>query len=219
MAIETTSNPTLNDIKHVVILMQENRSFDHYFGTMSTVRGYSDPNVIKNVVNGVPTPVYRQYGYQPGVGVTANGFLEPFHLQMQFPTKNGDATNDITHDWGPQHQSWDGGKMDGFVEAHLAGDGVKNFVTSMGYFTQADLPFYYALANAFTICDGYFCSVLGPTDPNRVMALSGTIDPAGTGGGPVLVTQTTGRVAAVREVHLADDARGAARCGRVVEGL
>jgi phospholipase C len=195
LSIETTSNPSLSDIKHVVVLMQENRSFDHYFGTMSSVRGYSDPNVITNVVNGVPTPVYRQYGYQPGVGVEANGFMEPFHLQMQFPKKNGDATNDITHDWGPQHQSWDGGKMDGFVEAHLAGDGVKNFVTSMGYFTQADLPFYYALANAFTICDGYFCSVLGPTDPNRVMSLSGTIDPAGAGGGPVLVTQTTGRVA------------------------
>ena len=63
----------------------------------------------------------------------------------------------------------------------------------MGYFDRSDLPFYYALADAFTICDAYHCSVLGPTDPNRVMALSGTIDPAGSGGGPVLVTQTTGR--------------------------
>ena len=53
----------------------------------------------------------------------------------------------------------------------------------MGYFQRSDLPFYYALADAFTICDGYYSSVLGPTDPNRVMALSGTIDPAGTGGG------------------------------------
>ena len=63
----------------------------------------------------------------------------------------------------------------------------------MGYFTASELPFYYALADAFTICDAYHCSVLGPTDPNRVMALSGTIDPAGQNGGPVLVTQTTGR--------------------------
>ena len=78
-------------------------------------------------------------------------------------------------------------------QAHLAADGDANFVATMGYFDRAELPFYYALADAFTICDAYHCSVLGPTDPNRVMALSGTIDPAGDGGGPVLVTQTTGR--------------------------
>ncbi len=186
LSIETTSNPTLNDIKHVVILMQENRSFDHYFGTMSSVRGYSDPSTRSPVS-------FKQHGYQPGVGVSPAGFMEPFHLQMQFPKKNGDCTNDITHEWGAQHQSWDAGAMDQFVNAHLAGDGLKNFAATMGYFQRSDLPFYYALADAFTICDGYFSSVLGPTDPNRVMALSGTIDPAGTGGGPVLVTQTTGR--------------------------
>jgi phospholipase C len=187
LAIESTSNPTLNDIKHVVILMQENRSFDHYFGTMSSVRGYSDPGALPGV--------FKQRGYQPGVGVSSTGFMEPFHLQMQFPKKNGDCTNDITHEWGAQHQSWDAGSMDQFVNAHLAGDGLKNFAPTMGYFQRSDLPFYYALADAFTICDGYFSSVLGPTDPNRVMALSGTIDPAGTAGGPVLVTQTTGRAA------------------------
>jgi phospholipase C len=121
--------------------------------------------------------------------------MEPFHLQMQFPTKNGDCTNDITHEWGPQHQCWDNGAMDQWVNVHMFDDGVKNFAPTMGYFQRSDLPFYYALADAFTICDGYFCSVLGPTDPNRVMALSGTIDPAGTGGGPVLITQTTGRAA------------------------
>ena len=54
----------------------------------------------------------------------------------------------------------------------------------MGYFTREELAFYYALADAFTICDHYFCSVLGPTDPNRVMALSATIDPHGADGGP-----------------------------------
>jgi phospholipase C len=84
--------------------------------------------------------------------------------------------------------------MDSFVQAHLAADGVANFAPTMGYFTRADLPFYYALADNFTICDNYHCSVLGPTDPNRTMALSGTIDPDGTRGGPVLVTQVTGRV-------------------------
>ena len=58
----------------------------------------------------------------------------------------------------------------------------------MGYFTRQDLAFYYALADAFTVCDGYFSSVMGPTDPNRVMAMSGTIDPDGKAGGPVVET-------------------------------
>ena len=187
------ANPTLSDIRHVVFLMQENRSFDHYFGTLSGVRGFSDPKVLVNESNGRRVPVWDQYGYQPGVGVDPSGYLQPFDLEQQLPTENGDCTNDISHDWGPQHESWDGGKMDAFVRAHLAADGDRNFVTTMGYFTQSELGFYYALADAFTICDAYHCSVLGPTDPNRVMALSGTIDPSGENGGPVLVTQVEER--------------------------
>ena len=63
-----TANASLSDVKHIVILMQENRSFDHYFGTLSGVRGFSDPKAAKNA-NG--TPVFDQYGYQPGTGVDA----------------------------------------------------------------------------------------------------------------------------------------------------
>jgi phospholipase C len=188
-----TTLPSLTDIGHVVILMQENRSFDHYFGRMSGVRGFSDPNVLRNSAFGKNPPVWKQYGYEPGVGVDPTGFLEPFHLVQDPPTEDGATTNDISHEWTTQHDAWNGGAMDNFVGAHLAADGVGNFATTMGYFSRSDLAFYYALADAFTICDGYHCSVLGPTDPNRVMALSGTIDPAGTGGGPILVTQTNGR--------------------------
>jgi phospholipase C len=195
MEVTAPANASLSDIRHVVFLMQENRSFDHYFGTMSGVRGFSDPRVRTNVIGGHRHPVWDQFGYEPGVGVDPFGYMQPFELQQMPPTKDGETTNDITHDWGPQHQSWNGGRMDGFVAAHLAGDGVKNFATTMGHFQRADLPFYYALADAFTICDHYFCSVLGPTDPNRVMAFSGTIDPAGENGGPVLVTQVQGRPA------------------------
>jgi phospholipase C len=193
LAIGAPTLPTLSDIRHVVFLMQENRSFDHYFGTLSGVRGFSDPKVLMNKINGSRVPVWDQYGYQPGVGVDPSGYLQPFSLEQQLPKENGDCTNDISHDWGPQHQSWDGGRMDAFVQAHLAADGATNFVTTMGYFTRSELSFYYALADAFTICDAYHCSVLGPTDPNRVMALSGTIDPSGENGGPVLVTQVQGR--------------------------
>jgi phospholipase C len=193
LAVDAPANASLSDIKHVVFLMQENRSFDHYFGTMSGVRGFSDPTVRRNGIFGRQFPVWDQFGYQPGVGVDPGGYMQPFELQQVFPKENGDTTNDITHEWGPQHQSWNHGKMDSFVQAHLAGDGVANFAPTMGHFQRADLPFYYALADNFTICDHYFCSVLGPTDPNRVTAFSGTIDPSGENGGPVLITQVQGR--------------------------
>jgi phospholipase C len=184
-AASSASAASLNDVKHIVILMQENRSFDHYFGTLSGVRGFSDPNAPKNV-NG--TPVFDQYGYQPGVGVTASGYLQPFNLLNHPPGENGEDTNDIVHDWVTQHDSWRGGAMDSFVKAHLKADGATNGPVTMGYFTRSELAFYYALADAFTICDGYHCSVLGPTDPNRLMAVSASIDPSGAHGGPVITT-------------------------------
>ena len=180
----------LSDIQHIVILMQENRSFDHYFGTMSAVRGFSDPAVPTENVGGTSYPVWDQFGYQPGTGPDASGYLQPFHLVSNPPTENGQSTNDISHSWQCQHQSWNGGAMDSFVRAHLTADGNPNGPVTMGYFTRSDLAFYYALADAFTVCDHYFCSVLGPTDPNRLMGMSASIDPNGTNGGPVVETFT-----------------------------
>ncbi len=83
--------------------------------------------------------------------------------------------------------------MDGFVGAHQRPDidGPDYGLLTMGYYTRADLPFHYALADAYTICDNYFCSILGPTDPNRVMMLSGSIDPEGLHGGPVTTTASS----------------------------
>ena len=195
-ALKSSSNGTgISDIQHVVILMQENRSFDHYFGTLSGVRGFSVGPVLEQTVGGKTYPIFDQFGYEPGVGVSSSGYLQPFHLKSDPPSENGQTTNDISHSWGPQHQSWDSGAMDAFITAHLAADGDSNGPVTMGYFTRKDLAFYYALADAFTICDGYYCSVLGPTDPNRVMSISATIDPAGVAGGPCLVTQTSERQA------------------------
>jgi phospholipase C len=187
-AASAASNASLNDIKHVVILMQENRSFDHYFGTLSGVRGFSDPAVPRQTVGGQSYPVFDQFGYRPGTGPDSTGFLQPFHLLSDPPLENGESTNDIDHGWTGQHTSWNGGAMDSFIASHLASDGDKNGPVTMGHFTRQDLAFYYALADAFTICDHHFCSVLGPTDPNRLMAMTGTIDPAGSHGGPVVQT-------------------------------
>jgi phospholipase C len=186
----STSNAQLSDVKHVVILMQENRSFDHYFGTLSGVRGFSDPDVLQQTVGGVKYPVFDQFGFQPGTGVDASGYMQPFHLLNDPPTENGETTNDIAHDWVTQHNSWNHGAMNAFMTAHLASDGDTNGPVTMGYYTSAELAFYYALADAFTVCDGYFCSVLGPTDPNRLMGMSAWIDPDGTNGGPVVQTFT-----------------------------
>jgi phospholipase C len=63
----------------------------------------------------------------------------------------------------------------------------------MGYYTRADIPYYYAIADAFTICDNYFCSVMGPTDPNRLYSMAASIDPDGKNGGPLLQTLGTNR--------------------------
>ena len=146
-----TSSASVSDIKHIVILMQENRSFDHYFGTMSGVRGFSDPGVLQQTVGGVQYPVFDQFGYQPGVGVTASGYMQPFQLLNDPPLENGETTNDFAHDWGTQHASWNNGAMDSFMTAHLSSDGATNGPVTMGYYTSTELGFYYALANAFTV--------------------------------------------------------------------
>ena len=175
---------SLKDIEHVVILVQENRSFDHYFGSYRGVTGFADPAALP-LGDGSGLSVFAQPGYPNGYD---GGHLYPFHLDSY---ANGECTNDINHSWGPQHTYWDGGSMDGFVRGHLAADGAKNGPLTMGYYTRKDLSFYYALADAFTICDHYFCSVIGPTDPNRLYTMSAWLDPAGVAGGPILSTSST----------------------------
>ncbi len=163
----------VTDIDHVVILIQENRSFDHYFGSYRGVRGFSDQSTAFQ---------------QPYPGNTSNppaGVLLPFHLDTT--RLNAACTHDITHDWVPQHQSWNNGAMDGFVTSRLAIN-ANDAVLAMGYYTRADLPYYYALADAFTLCDNYFCPVIGPTDPNRLYSMAASIDPDGKNGGPLLQT-------------------------------
>ena len=170
----------LTDIEHVVILIQENRSFDHYFGSYPGVRGFSDQSAAfqqPDPANTTTSPV---------------GQLLPFHLDTS--QANAACTHDISHEWVPQHQSWDNGKMDGFVSSRLSIDS-SDAVLSMGYYTRADLPYYYALADGFTICDNYFCSVIGPTDPNRLYTMAASIDPDGKNGGPILQTIVTNRSA------------------------
>jgi phospholipase C len=170
----------LGAIEHVIFLIQENRSFDHYFGAYRGVRGFDDRPTDSPGVFAQPDPANTT---RP-----PTGYQYPFHLASA--SGLGECTHDIAHEWAAQHRSWHGGAMDDFVAVHASAnvDGPSTGLLTMGYHTRADLPFHYALADAFTICDHYFCSVLGPTHPNRLMALSGSIDPSGTHGGPVLTT-------------------------------
>jgi phospholipase C len=162
---------TIADVEHVVILMQENRSFDHYFGTLRGVRGFNDPHVVK-------LPSGRNAFHQPNGG----GELLPFRP----PVDNLGLTflPDPPHGWKDTHAAWNGGRHDAWV--------ANKGVATMTYHTRDDIPFHYALADAFTICDAYHCSLLGPTDPNRYHLWTGWVGNDGQGGGPVISNAEAG---------------------------
>ncbi|WP_369393477.1 phosphocholine-specific phospholipase C [Streptomyces sp. CG1] len=155
---------TVKDVEHIVVLMQENRSFDHYFGTLRGVRGFGDPRSVSQ--NG--KSVWKQ----------SDGTKDilPFHpdaddLGLAF-------IQDLPHGWNDTHAAFNGGKYDKWVPA--------KGTTTMAYLTRKDIPFHYALADAFTLCDAYHCSFMGSTDPNRYYMWTGYVGNDGKGGGPVL---------------------------------
>jgi phospholipase C len=161
----TRTTGTIEDVEHVVVLMQENRAFDHYFGTLRGVRGFGDPRP-------VTLPGGQSVFHQPN----GTGTLLPFHptakdLGLQF-------LEDLAHDWNTTHQAWNGGNYDQWVAAKTT--------TTMAYLDRDDIPFHYALADAFTVLDGYHCSLLTCTDPNRYYMWTGYTGNDGVGGGPVL---------------------------------
>jgi phospholipase C len=167
-------NARLTDIDHIIVLMKENRSFDHYFGSLAGVRGFDDAHVA--FVNG------RSVFHQPD-SESPDGYVLPFHLDTR--RTRAQLLRPLSHAWKVLHACRNGGRMDGWIPAHRAVNGDLAPLT-MGYFTRNDLPFYYALADAFTICDGYHASVMGPTHPNRYYLMTASIDPLGKNGGPAL---------------------------------
>ncbi|MDQ0626892.1 MULTISPECIES: phosphocholine-specific phospholipase C [Paraburkholderia] len=159
---------TIHDVEHIVVFMQENRSFDHYFGHMRGVRGYNDRFPI-------PLPNGKPVWYQPSKADPTKPVL-PFHLDTS--TTSAQCVGDLDHSWYKTHAAIDGGRYDQWPAT-------KTDMT-MGYHLRSDIPFHYALADAFTICDAYFCSMPGPTHPNRSYLMSGTVDPTAKFGGPLL---------------------------------
>ncbi|MFD5700524.1 phosphocholine-specific phospholipase C, partial [Streptomyces lasiicapitis] len=162
---------SIQDVEHIVVLMQENRSFDHYFGTMKGVRGFGDPRP-------VTLPSGKPVWHQAGGGKE----VLPFHpdaddLGMQFIAG-------LDHDWAGGHKAFNNGAYDQWIPAKSE--------RTMAYLTRGDIPFHYALADAFTVCDAYHCSFIGATDPNRYYMLTGHTGNDGKGGGPVLGNQEAG---------------------------
>ncbi|MGC9474686.1 phosphocholine-specific phospholipase C [Streptomyces sp. WG4] len=157
---------TIEDVEHIVVLMQENRSFDHYFGKLRGVRGFGDPH-----------PVRLDSGKSVWHQAKGDGTeVLPFHpeaddLGMQF-------LEGLPHGWSDGQDAYHNGKYDRWLPA--------KGTTTMAYLTREDIPFHYALADTFTVCDAYHCSFIGSTDPNRYYMWSGHTGNDGEGGGPVL---------------------------------
>jgi phospholipase C len=162
----TVSTGTIKDVKHIVILMQENRSFEHYFGTKYGVRGFGDPFPHPTVSG---QPVWYQ---KNSADVDAETTL-PFPILQ---TENWAFPPDLPHGFSDQQGAWGQGQASYWPQYKSA--------STMGYYTRAELPFQFALADAFTLGDAYHCAIISCTDPNRISHVSGSSwDPTLTAAG------------------------------------
>lgn len=138
----------LAPIEHIVVLMMENRSFDHYFGSLSLDEDRSDVEGLRG----------GEFNLGPGgervdIFPMTNPFVSP-----------------PPHTWDAMHGMWNNGKNDGFCLEHHKVNGETNpqaFREVMQYMRRKDIPIHYALADGYALCDRYHCSLLGPTWPNR----------------------------------------------------
>lgn len=152
---------TIQDVKHIVILTQENRSFDNYFGTLKGVRGFGDRFTIPMTEG---RKVWEQYDAKK------NKIL-PYHLDSRLG--NAQRVSGTPHSWSDGQAAWDNGRMSDWV-AHKKPQ-------SMGYYKKQEVEYQFALANAFTICDAYHCAMHAGTNPNRKFIWTGTNGPTGAG--------------------------------------
>ncbi|MDQ2656463.1 MAG: twin-arginine translocation signal domain-containing protein, partial [Bacteroidota bacterium] len=168
-AISPDPGTTFYDAEHIVLLMQENRSFDHCFGTLRGVRGFNDPFPIS-------LPDKNPVWFQPD---NSGNRFPPFRLNI----KDTRATwmGGVPHSWTDQVDARNNGKFDGWIEAKRPGNReFRDMPLTMGYYTREDIPFYYSLADAFTVCDQHFCAALTGTTTNRSYFWTGkTHGPAG----------------------------------------
>lgn len=153
LAVEAhNATRSINDVRHIVILMQENRSFDHYFGAMKGVRGFGDR-----------FPVPLRSGERAFHQSDGQRIIPPYRADGK--TSNAALVPGTPHGFSDTQAAWNQGKY-GFWPLYKT-------PYSMVYYTREELPFQYAMAESFTICDAYHCSIATGTDPNRIMFWSG----------------------------------------------
>jgi phospholipase C len=163
-AIDPQKGSTYLDAEHVVILMQENRSFDHCYGTLQGVRGFNDPRAL-TLPN--KNPVWLQTNEKGQTFV-------PFRLNIK--DTNATWMGSLPHGWTDQVDARNNGRYDQWLIAKKPGrKQYADMPLALGYYNREDIPFYYSLADAFTVCDQNFCSSLTGTTPNRLYLWTGTI--------------------------------------------
>lgn len=148
----------IEQIEHVIIFMQENRAFDHYFGSLPGVRGFNDRAA-------PPLPSGLPVWYQPLNDDNTSSYMLPWHVNSL--RTSATCMSAPAMGWSPDQEMFNNGLNDAWNTARDPGYG-------MGYFERTDLPYYYALADAFTIGDQYFQSVFSSTNPNRLFLFSGS---------------------------------------------
>jgi len=162
-AIQAIPGSSYKDAEHVVILMQENRSFDHSYGALRGVRGFNDPRAV-TLSNG--HPVWKQ---------TRKDGLETLPFRLDLRKSRSTWLGALPHGWWDQTDARNDGNNDGWLDAKRPGrKECTEMPLTMGFHTREDIPFYYALADAFTVCDQHFCSSLTGTTPNRLYLWTGT---------------------------------------------
>ena len=175
-AIDAAPGSTYLDAKHVVVLMQENRSFDHLYGALRGVRGFNDPRAV-TLPNG--RPVWLQTS-------AAGQTFAPFRLNIR--DTNITWLGSLPHSWRDQTDASNHGNHDRWLDAKPSGrKECAGMPLTLGYYNREDQPFYYALADAFTVCDQHFCSSLTGTTPNRHYLWTGTVRPAQNPQAPAFV--------------------------------
>ncbi len=163
-AIDPAPGSTYLDAEHIVLLMQENRSFDHTYGTLQGVRGFNDPRAIRLPNKNL---VWLQTDEQGNT-----------YAPFRFDIKESKITwmGSLPHSWSNQVDARNEGRYDRWLHAKKPGEeAYQDMPLTMGYYTREDIPFYFALADAFTVCDHNFCSSLTGTTPNRLHFWTGTI--------------------------------------------
>ena len=172
LAIDPAPGSTFYDAEHIVFLMQENRSFDHQLGMLQGVRGFNDPRAIE-------LPDKNKVWFQTNKAGETYG---PFRLNVK-DTKVA-WMGSIPHGWTDQTDAMNNGKYDRWLDVKAPRNKqYAHIPLTMGYCDRSDFPFYYSLADAFTVCDHNFCSSITGTHPNRYYWMTGTVreqnEPAG----------------------------------------